>query len=443
MDKGLRRWSAVVFASALLLLGQSLPLLAQTSKAKTKAGPAAPNLGLPSSALGSQLNPLPLSPSLQGPVLGTRPAPAVKVSVQPTAAARPAAAAVAPQAAPAALPASAVPAIDLPASDDAAAASGETVLESIGGKPNHLGRRFDEARAAWLKANDDTPEVAVSGFSPQVAKVHAGLHAQLASMAALPGNEQDPLFAIIARNANQFLAQIDAHIRNGDINPRARLRTSESDSPKPVSARALRVGVYPVAADPFQWAHLLIGLQAIAQLKLDKVVFVLAGDDPRKPNMTKVAMRHPMGKAVLKAFAPFFEYSAVAVGTQYDGETNVFRILKLNPEQRLRAYYLVGDDHYKLKDKNGNDDTLPKLEKNRHRQDLGFDPKTHEISAAFIVREGHTEAVPTDLEVQFLPKIEFEASSTMVRHGRYALMPWSAYDYVRKKKLGLYNIPKD
>lgn len=62
---------------------------------------------------------------------------------------------------------------------------------------------------------------------------------------------------------------------------------------------------------------------------------------------------------------------------------------------------------------------------------------------AVIAREGPSGTVPTTLEVRFLPKMEFEASSTMVRHGRYALMPWSAYDWVRRRKLGLYGIPKD
>jgi nicotinic acid mononucleotide adenylyltransferase len=199
-----------------------------------------------------------------------------------------------------------------------------------------------------------------------------------------------------------------------------------------------------VAGDPLHWAHLLIGLQAIAQLKLDKVIFVMAGDDARKPNMTKAAIRHPLGRAVLDTFKPFFAFSDIAVGTDYDGETNIFRLLALNPDQEMEAFYLVGDDHYKLKNASGGDDTIPKLEKNRLKPELGFDAKKHEVSVAFIEREGHTEAVPTDLDVQFLPQIEFEASSTAVRkQGRYALMPYSAYDYVKRNKLGLYGIPRD
>jgi hypothetical protein len=163
--------------------------------------------------------------------------------------------------------------------------------------------------------------------------------------------------------------------------------------------------------------------------------------------MTKAVVRHPLGQAVLETFAPIFAYSTIAKGTDFDGETNIFRILSLNPKQNLDAFYLVGDDHYKLKNAKGGDDTIPKLEKNRFKPELGFNPRYHEVSVAFIERETDAQTrsrIRTVLDVQFLPQIEFEASSTAVRkHGRYALMPYSAYDYVRRHKLGLYGIPAD
>ncbi|MCX5795396.1 MAG: hypothetical protein NTY77_07885 [Elusimicrobia bacterium] len=344
--------------------------------------------------------------------------------------------------APAGLPVSAVPPSAVQLGE--AQSTGETSLEAVRGQPNHLGRRIDEARRLWAAPQDRTTDVAVDAYSPAVARVGLNIESQLAAMAAVPGNENDPLFATISRNAQGFLRTIDQHIKSGAIDPSSQVRTSASDSAKPVVGRQLRVGIYPVAGDPLHWAHLLIGLQAIAQLKLDKVIFILQGDDVRKPDLTRTEIRHPMGQAVLEAFKPFFEYSSIAVGTGYDGETNIFRMLALNPQQKMDAFYMVGDDHYKLKNAKGGDDTIPKLEQNRLKPELGFDAKTHEVSAAFIEREGHSEAVPTELDVQFLPQIEFEASSTAVRkHGRYALMPYSAYDYVRRHKLGLYGIPAD
>jgi hypothetical protein len=346
--------------------------------------------------------------------------------------------------APSGLPASAVPSVTAappaPVQPGETGADAETTLAPVRGRPHHLGRRIDEARRLWAVPQDHTSDVAVEAYSPAVAQVSLNIESQLAAMAATPGNENDPLFTVIARNAQGFLRTIDQRIKNGAIDPSVSIRTSASDSAKPVVGRKLRVGIYPVAGDPLHWAHLLVGLQAMARLKLDKVVFVIAGNQPNKPNMTDQDIRYPMDQAVLDAFKPLFDTSEIALGTRYDGETNAFRMLALNPDQKMDATYLVGDDHYKP-----DNDTISKLEKNRFNPELKFDPNKHEVSVAFIEREATAQTrthIPTDLDVQFLPRIEFEASSTEVRkHGHYTLMPYSAYDYVRRNKLGLYGIP--
>lgn len=274
-----------------------------------------------------------------------------------------------------------------------------------------------------------------------VASARAGVAGQLGAMRAVVGPRHEALLEDIGRTAGAMFDQIEGHVRAGEIDPTVELRAHEQDSSKPATERELRVGVYPVAADPFHWGHMLVGLQAVARLKLDKVVFVLAGDDPRKPNMTKADIRHPMGRAVLDAFAPFFLYSPIAVGTTYDGETNIFRLLALNASQRMRAFYLVGDDHYRLTDKNGNPDTLPKIEANMSRPELGFDPSKHAVSVAFGEREGRKDQpVPTSLDVSFLPHVGFEASSTQIRNGHQALMPYAAYHFVKKAGHKLYGI---
>ncbi|MBI2363020.1 MAG: hypothetical protein HYV15_06530, partial [Elusimicrobia bacterium] len=248
------------------------------------------------------------------------------------------------------------------------------------------------------------------------------------------------LLETVRSEGRALLAEIDALMARGEIDPRADIRTSPEDRAAAVQPRELRVGVYPVAADPFQWAHLLIGLRAMAAFRLDKVVYVLAGDDPRKPSMTPVSARHPMGRAVLDQFAPLFEYSAIAVGTTDDGGTNICRMLALNKRQRMKAFYLVGGDHYRLKDKNGRDDTLPKIEKRLKDPASGHDPVNHRVEAAFIAREGMDAHVPTSVEVHFLPNMSFDASSTLVRGGQHALMPYAAYEHVLKRSPGLYGI---
>ncbi len=263
------------------------------------------------------------------------------------------------------------------------------------------------------------------------------VEAQLESMRREVGD--DPDLKRVAADAVPLLDAIEAHLAAGAIDPSVLLRYSPDDAPVPVQGRAVRVGIYPVAADPFQWAHILIGLQAISALKLDKVVFILAGDDPRKPGMTPASIRHPMGRALLERFAPFFAFSPIAQGTLHDGETNLFRLLALNPEQRIDAFYLVGDDHYKLVDKKGNPDTIPKLEANMGS--LLVDAARHKVLVAFNEREGRGVDVPTSLNVSFLPRMSFDASSTLVRNGKYALMPYRAYDHVRESGSALYGIP--
>lgn len=277
-------------------------------------------------------------------------------------------------------------------------------------------------------------------FSPSVQAVAEKLEAQFAAMDVELGGKDRDFFSLLRASAGENLDGIDGHLAAGRIDPTFEVRASASDEAAPERAERRRIGFYPVAADPFHWGHLLIGLQAVSRLAVDKVVFVMAGDDPRKPDMTPAAVRHPLGRAVLAAFSPFFVYSSIAVGTRFDGETNLFRFLRLNPSQKLEAFYLVGDDHYRLKDKKGNDDTLPKLEKNMKDPALGFDPSMHEVSAAFIEREGAGEEVPTPLGVRFLPKMGFEASSTKVRGGELSLTPYSVLEYVRRNRLDLYGI---
>ena len=112
----------------------------------------------------------------------------------------------------------------------------------------------------------------------------------------------------------------------------------------------------------------------------------------------------------------------------------------LNIGQRIHAWYIVGEDHYRLTDKNGNPDTLPKIERNMTARLFGFNPQMHQISMAFVRRDGHIEEVPTKLEFIFLPNVPFESSSSSVRKGRHAFMPFTAYDYIRREGLGLYGI---
>lgn len=379
----------------ILVLALALPLRAAVVE---NAAPGAGLPALPASAVVAAPG-LSLSPPLLVPALS----PAIQTS-SPASAHGPAAART-PSAAPVARP----------------AGPGEQSL--LPGSLEQTFSRLDEAFP--LPAGSPT------------AAVRARIRAQLLSAAREYHEPEGALLETVARESDRALARIQQRLDAGEIDPSRSVRLSESD-PQTADAEHARIAVYPVAADPFRWGHLLIALRAVGDLGVDKVVFVLAGDDPRKPSMTPVEQRHPMGRDVLAVFAPFFAYSPIAVGTTHDGETNIFRILALNPDRRVDAWYMVGDDHYRLVDKAGNPDTLPKLERN-YASAMGHSPTLHALKVAFIRREHPAQAVPTSLEVRFLDHVGFEASSTQVRGGRHTLMPFSAYDFARRNA-GLYGV---
>ena len=381
----------IAFQPTLALAGVTKAATTSASSASNAAAVSASPLSAPSLLAPSALAPSLLTPTLAAPSLTPAPIPAAPALAAPRAA---------------------------PAS--ASRHGGRSALIA------RLHRRF-----VALDATFPIPDA-----SP-AARLRRHIRAELLDTARTVAEADASLLETVAGEADRALASIQKRLDAGEIDPSLNLRVDPNGAPVAAHARPLKVGVYPVAADPFHWGHLIVALRAVGDLSVDKVVFVLAGDDPRKPTMTPVLDRHPMGIEVLKGFAPFFVYSPIAVGTQFDGETNIFRILALNPGMAITAWYMVGDDHYRLTDKKGNPDTLPKLEANRAKM-LSSDSALHELKVAFIERERPAEAVPTKLEVKFIEHAGFDASSTAVREGSHGLVPHRAIDYARRK--GLYGM---
>ena len=141
------------------------------------------------------------------------------------------------------------------------------------------------------------------------------------------------------------------------IRPFSQIVLAEGAPPVPIEEQLLRIGVYPLAANPLHWGHILVGLTAIASLSLDKVIYLIAGKDSRKPSLLPEQTRHHLGRSVIETFHPLFAYSPLALGTELDGETNLGRLLKLNAHQPMEAFYIAGADHYRrtTSKKNGYD----------------------------------------------------------------------------------------
>lgn len=270
-------------------------------------------------------------------------------------------------------------------------------------------------------------------------KSELGLMAQQLGLSAA-----DEPFAAVYQTAAEHLFEIERLCCDGDIDPRAWVRACPEDEPCLPYSRSLRVGVYPVAANPLHWGHVLIGLRAMARLHLDKVVYVTAGRDSRKPGMAAADLRFIMARDLLKLFGCLFACSPLALASGCDGETNLFRFLRLNRQQPMDVYYIAGGDHCR-RFYPGTDypDTLAKLEMHRTARLFAYTPAMHSVSAAFIRRSGHGELADTDLSVHTLDSLPFDVSSTMIRAALagagperdLALLPYSAWVDIRSMRL--------
>jgi nicotinic acid mononucleotide adenylyltransferase len=254
-------------------------------------------------------------------------------------------------------------------------------------------------------------------------------------------------FADLEQGAVALFKRIEPLVAEGKIDPLARVRHSPGAGVIPCSDRELRIGIFPTAANPLHWAHLLGGLVAMEQLRLDKVIYVIAGMDPRKPDLAPQGARHAMSREVLRLFHPLFEYSSIAFGTERTGEENLFNILELNPAQPLHAFYIAGGDHFhRFNPSTGNPDTIQKLEEGMASWLSGAHGRLHRVSAVFLRRGGEEAHVPTSLDVHCVGSLPLQTSSTEIRralanHGnlsKLSALPFIELGSIRGS--GLYRV---
>src|SRR5271157_1713092 len=153
-------------------------------------------------------------------------------------------------------------------------------------------------------------------------------------------------FQAIRKQLIPCLERLTELLQAGQIQPWRQVRLSPYEPEQPrTDERSLRLGFFPTAANPLHWMHLIGGLLAISHFQLDKVIYVIAGSDSRKTNLPPAAIRHLMAARVLKAFSPFLTSTPISLESSLPGEVNVFRLLQLNAQQSIQAFYLAGTDH--------------------------------------------------------------------------------------------------
>lgn len=231
------------------------------------------------------------------------------------------------------------------------------------------------------------------------------------------------------------LGRIGKLIAQGRINPACAEQQRVGAARARLSRDSLRLGVFPISGNPLHWGHLLGGLAAMERYQLDKVAYIIAGEDPRKPALAPALIRHRIAKDVLKLFHPLFEYSPLALGTTKPGEVNVFRLFA-GSDAPLHVFYLAGSDHAcRFTPHTGCPDTIQWLETGVRKRINGFNPRTHRLSAVFLDRGDRCAPVESFLDVRWIGHLPVRTSSTMIRGAlsgheplcELAALPFTAY----------------
>jgi nicotinic acid mononucleotide adenylyltransferase len=269
------------------------------------------------------------------------------------------------------------------------------------------------------------------GGEPLTEAIAENVESELSGMQGTLGRDADPDLFLQARI--WALAKLQ---RIGELAASGLILPSAAGRPHGSSGRPWRLGVFPLAANPLHWAHLLGGLAAMERFCLDKIIFIIAGSDPRKPGLASAILRHRIAREVLRLFHPLFEYSSIALGSCLPGELNLLRVMAAHGGRPLHVYYLAGSDHcHRLSPQTGQPDTIQRLEEAVRGAVGGFDSRVHRLSVVFLDRGERRQPVESFLDVRWIEQLPLNTSSTRIRGalgGRESLcelaaLPFTAY----------------
>lgn len=187
------------------------------------------------------------------------------------------------------------------------------------------------------------PATPVSGLVSVTYAAWVRVLAELARMVPFIGNTaaSERLRAIRAA-AGEYLGRIEKLILGGSIQPWSPIRLAPEAPAPPLSPSASKIGVFPLSASPFEWAHLIGGLAAMAELGLDHVVYIVTEGAGQGTTLLPREVRHAMTRELLARFPPLLLYSPVGFQQDEAGAMSLFRLLALNASQPMEVYLITG-----------------------------------------------------------------------------------------------------
>jgi hypothetical protein len=279
---------------------------------------------------------------------------------------------------------------------------------------------------------------------PVTRSIELAMIPELACMTRFLGRTtRNKTLASIRFRLRGLLDTLEALIVEGEIHPWQGLRLSEEDAPYVGPDRPLRLGVYPIQANPLHWGHIFNGLSAMAEARLDKVVYVVVDGARDQRGLLSEELRHCTACGLLRSFDPLLCYSPVARDSCSDAESSVFHLLALNPGRKIDAFY-IGDAQEALRENpaTGKPRLIEKLENGvlRHiYRDGEHAGGAHSLSL-ILLTAGGIEVVPdTFLALRFIasPKPDItiaDARSTIMGDRKtevLAALPYSVFRQIQ------------
>ncbi|MFH1868013.1 MAG: hypothetical protein ABH843_03480 [Candidatus Omnitrophota bacterium] len=162
-----------------------------------------------------------------------------------------------------------------------------------------------------------------------------------------------PFLSRLYHAAERTVASLEKKAARGEIDPLAGLRIMKyTEEPKGFKThkldRELRVGYLPIASNPLNWGHILIGLMAMDALNLDFVVYRIQGEigykDLPESDRVPAKERHTSGRAVIDRLSPAMRYTDLGseANNKKEGALEIPVLLELNAGQKIHIFPLVG-----------------------------------------------------------------------------------------------------